>query len=358
MEDVTKTLVTLLVGGFGGGILVAIIIVLLIALNPEKFEIWVSLFFRILSHCGNLFRSVHKAYVKHDLQGRVNDFTKGLRKDAPFLAETRVKLEYVDTDVDRKSFLAEGQVIVRVRRSDPLDTNFVHAVYLFVAAVLLHKAKRYISPSHRKALDLYVTHKMINRAKPNVIDIILEEYLHPQLADTTSKVSALFDAFARLDDRGWFFHVFLQELYFLGQKVFEKRQDSQIISEVNGLISWLEKLADRKIGEEGDLDFEGQYCRFAVLIVGKRPKLAKPDIYVWHITNTLLPKNIETIYVAGRLEHQTILDGVCQAVCDTYEPHRSQKTRVTVNYGNDRRSLDQYLVILRLKGARVFQPSE
>ncbi len=102
--------------------------------HPEKAEKWVALSYLWGS---TIFRFAHRQYVKHDLQGRVNEFTRSLWKEAPFLAARRLRVELTDGQVDRVAFLNEDAVFLRLRRSDPADTNFVHGAYMFVATSLL-----------------------------------------------------------------------------------------------------------------------------------------------------------------------------------------------------------------------------
>ena len=119
-------------------------------------------------------------YVKYDLQGRINDFTKRVSRTAPYFENTRIVVEWTETQQNKRVFLDNDRVILRLRREDPDDLNFVHGAYWAVATCLLPKVKRYISPSQRKALDLFVTSKIIEQEKFHVIEHFLEHYLHPE----------------------------------------------------------------------------------------------------------------------------------------------------------------------------------
>jgi hypothetical protein len=306
-----------------------------------------------------LFRSAHKRYVKHDLQGRVNEFVKALSKDAPFLASNRIHVEWADGDITKKSFLENGQVILRLRRDDPQEANFVNGSYLFISTSLLFKTKRYISPSQREAVDLYVATKLFEREKASVVAQFLEQYLHPKLADPNSKTAKYFDQFAKIDGGGYFYPVLLQELDYLGDKAFGKRQDDRIIAEVNSLISFLEPIAARKVGTETDLDFVQQYCRFAIVIVGKPSKVTPSgDVYVDFIQKQLVPRKIETLYILGLLPNRSTIENICTALESIYETCRTRQSRVLLRYGDECVERQQYLAVLRIRGSSIFQPSD
>jgi len=346
------------ISGFLGGVSLAGGAIIYLLLHPEKIEIWSSLVWRVLSNLGSIFSFAHKRYVKYDMQGRVNRFARGLSKDAPYLASNKVRVEWVSDDVTKKSFLEDGEVILRLKRDDPDDMNFVHGAYLFVSTSLLFKVKRYISQSQRQAVDLYVATELIEQEKPSVVDHFLEEYLHPSLVDTKSKTARYFDSFAKIDEGGFFYPVFLQELDFLGDKVFGGRRDDEIIREVSLLIEFLEPIATRRIGDEGDLDFMQEYCSFAVVIVGRPGKMTSSgDVYINFIRKNLVPKKFETIYVLGLWENRSVIGNICKAFSKTYERCGTRRSKVVLRYGDESVEREQVLTVLRMKGVRVFQPS-
>jgi hypothetical protein len=268
-------------------------------------------------------------------------------------------VQWTERTLTKKGFFDNGQVILRLKRDDPQDTNFVHGVYWAVATGLLHKAKRYISKPQREAVDLYVTTKVIEREKPSVRGIFLDRYLHPKTKEPHSKLSGYFDDFVKIDEGGYFYPVFLQELDYLGEKVFGRRKDDKIIQEVNGLIQHLRTVAQRKIGEEGNLQFVGRYCRVAILIVGKRWNLTpEGDAYVNYVKGELLPQKIETLYVHGRHEHKDVIDGACTALSSAFYKCATRTYTAPLRYGDKEIPSKQYLVVLRRKGIGLIQPSE
>lgn len=357
-EELKNQILKQIVAWLGGLSTTGFILVYLL-INPEKIEILSSLLWRFLSKFGALFKFAHKQYVKLDIQSRVNEYARELSKEAPFLATTRTRVEWVGCEVTRDSFLEDNQVILRLRRDDSEDLNFVHGAYLFVSTGLLYQIKRYLSQSQRKAVDLYTTTNLIEREKPSVKGYFLDNYLHPELVDTNSKVARFFDTFAKIDNGGYFYPVLLQELDFLGQKVFGARKDDQIIIEVNALIEFLEPISLRQIGEERDLDFKQQYCRFAIMIVGRSYKLtSEGEVYINYVRKHLIPEKIETIYMLGLWQNRHIIKNICEALSDTYDECRTRRSKVVLKYGEKTIERDQFLIVLRMKGVKLFQPSD
>ncbi len=327
-------------------------------LNPEKFDKWQAIIWGWLSGFGRMFKGAHKKYIKHDLQGRVNDFTKRLGKTTPFLANNKVKVELVEGDVNRRSFLQNDQVFLRLRRDDPEELNFVHGAYMAVSTGLLHRVKRHISPSQKEAVDLYVTTKLLEQEKQSVVGLFVDNYLYPKTEGGNPKISELLDRFGIIDRSGLFYAVFLEELDFLGHKVFGKRRDQRVIAEVDALTSFLENMATRKIGEEGEMDFQGQNLSCAIGIVGKSWNLSPTgEVYVNYIRSQLVPRQAETIYLVGRWENKKVLNNIANEVSDIFENVRTRRQKVTVRYGDTERPLEQYMIVLRKRGISVLRPS-
>jgi hypothetical protein len=193
----------------------------------------------------------------------------------------------------------------------------------------------------------------------------LDEYLHPKTQKPGSKISQLLATFEKLDEAALFYQILLQELEFLGDKVFlgTKHKNAKIIAEVTKAIEFLERLATRNTGEDIPLDFNGEYCCFAMMIAGKKPKMtASGEVYVNRIRKHLMPNDIDTIYLVGEWPNKDIIDNVCTAVEDTFEKYKTHRSKVTLTRkeGDEERyeQREHYLAILRKKGVSVFRHSD
>jgi len=334
------------------------IVFFVLLLFPEKLETWSAMLWKLLAMLGGVFRSAHKKYVKHDLQGRVNDFVKKLSREVPALANERLRIDWVDVNTERKTFIDQGQVVLRLRRDDPTEHNFVHGAYLFISNALLRKTKRYLSPSQREALDLFVCAKLIAEERASAVGVFLDEYLHPRTEDRRSKVSLYVDDFSIIDRGRLFFPVLMQELTYLGEKIFGRRRDDLVHTEVNGLIDFLKPISTRRIGDENDLEFDGTYCRFGIVLVGRPSKLLNSiEPYVNYIRCQLVAKQAETIYIVARAENRKRIEEICVRFSDRYDCARGLCFTGELQYDDRRERVDQYLVVLRRKGVGLIQPS-
>ncbi|MCB1326512.1 MAG: hypothetical protein H7A21_06215 [Spirochaetales bacterium] len=346
----SSEIVTALISSFGvlaAGIIVCVVLLLY---APEKIEKWASLLAKWLSKIRVFSSAAHRRYVKFDLQGRLNEFLKRKARQNPFFAVDRVRLEYVEPDIDRQAFLQKDAVLVRIRRHDPRDLNFVFATHLWVSTALLHTIKRYLAPTQRESLDLYVTSKILEEQKPHIRGYFLDHYLHNRVAENT-KVRDYYSTYVHIDERGLFFAVYMQELEAIGSHVFGKPQSQAVAKEVKDMLEFLSRIADRELGEESDLEFNHKVSSFAIVIVGKKEKIEYSiEPYVTFIQNGLLPKGIVNIHLLGALQRKTLIDQISYRFTDQYDrvPGRIDKIRLRLASQNWREHT-QYSVLLRKK---------
>lgn len=335
-----------------------VLIVGILLFFPEKIEKWSALLWKGLHllHIG--IKSAHKTYVKHDLQGRVNDFVRRLKKHVPSLDSEKLRIEWVNQAATRESFIADGHIVLRLHRDDPYDYNFVHGAYLYISGSLLSKAKRYLAVTQKEALDLYVCSKVIEQEKPAIVGIFLDAYMHPKTKNKTSKITEYLDDFAIIDNAKLFFPIFMQELQYLGDKVFGRRQDEQIRTEVNDLILFLRPVATRKVGDENELRFAGAYCRFGIVIIGRKMILTQSiRPYVNYIQREIVDKNAETIYIIGAMINRSKMLMVCKVFDEKYEIAKEAADICPLNFHDHQEVSRTCFLILRKRALPIVRPS-
>ncbi len=330
---------------FGGWVLLFV----LMFLFPEKAQQWGAILARIAE---KLLRRGGKAAVAWDIQGRVNAFGKRLAKEAPEVAELGVKVEWIEGVDDSKTFMRSKRLVVRMRRADDQEKNFVHACMAVLTQGFLPKAKRYISPSQRDALDLFAARKLFEAERPRVIDSFFEEFYQRRALENET-VMELLDQFSIVDKVGLFFPVLAQELCFLGQKVFYGRKNEQIVAEVGQFIDFLERYADRKVGDmEVPLEFEGRYCRTGITIIALRFKRELGNItpYVRRL-GQLLQRGLEHLYFvgSGEPENRRFMEAIARAAEEEHglEIHSVKEFRAKIRFGDQRREVSNYMILMR-----------
>lgn len=282
-----------------------------ILLKPEIAEKWAALLGRLISRIPGLWRWGNRQYVEHDIQRRVNAFTKSLCEQGPFFAQEEVEIEWVDEHVDVPRLLAENKVVVRLGRDIHPDESFLRATSAFVQQSLLSRLKPAMSQSQATAFDLFVLRRILVAEKPGLLEVFDEEY-RPQFA-IDKEVTRYYEDFSLIEARGLFWDVTLQELVYLQQKVLGALDEPVLEGEIEDLVSFSRARAARPIGELVNCDHWQDPFRFSLVYVGQAKKIEDDGARVWveYIQNRLVPLNVESVYL---IAHRRNTDVVAEIV--------------------------------------------
>ncbi len=344
MDNIIEKIFLMLIGGT----IPVVAIIYLIIMNPEKIEIWISIIFKFFSSIFQNYVSFKKNYIKFDLQGRVNTFTKTLGDKVPSLSEYKLKLEWVNpSNIDRKSFLDGNNVILRLKKEDPRDENFVHGAYSFVSHCLLMPIKRHISEAQKISVDTYVTAELIKTEKPQIFNFFAEKYIHAYINNKDKK--KYFKNYQVINEHGYFFEVLLQEMDYIGRKVITNSSKNLLIKEYDEIIEFLSKTSNRCIGDDDtDLDYRGQYSNMLIIIIGKSQKINTPNVYLDFLTKETKKRNVETIYAVGAVENKKAIEDVFRQFNNEYDFYHSGVSDTMLNYKDGtNKKVKQYFCILR-----------
>ncbi len=303
-----------------GALSTVTIIVILVLIFPEKVELWQSILWGWVENIGFLYKRANKEKIKHGIQGRVASFARELGSSLPEFDPPNVKIQWVEQN-GRKAFIDSGTAVIRLRREEPNNENIVTACMVFVSQILLRKSGRHLSSTQRSAVELFVGYKMLESEKAEVFDTFIDKWLYPGIENNNIKTNEYFGRFHTIDEAELFLPVFLQELIYMGEKVFSRPRDDTIMKEVDGSLEFLEMHASRKLGEDVDRPyFSGEACCFAIMIIGRAYNVDDERYYVYtnHIQNILIPCDVETIYMIGPEKNASFMRDIAKMVNEDF----------------------------------------
>lgn len=277
------------------GFLTGGLIIVCLFKNPEKLKKSLSYLFIIPA---KFFVIARKIFITLDFEGRINDFIKGLESVIYGYEPVGIKIKWTTSKGAEQSFFDDNDLVIVVRDSGVKDKNFVNASMIAIAKTVLLKTKRYLSGLQAESVDLFIGKKLFEKEKPQVMDYFFAEFFDKRVTGQ-SAIEELVNRYHIIDRAGLFFPIFIQELNFLGEKVFYRSKKEEIIKEVNELVEFLKLYAEREIGTtETSLIHQGRYCRCAIVIIGKYFNISegKIDMYREYIKK-LLAQKIENFYI-------------------------------------------------------------
>jgi len=346
-EKLVETVLEIVKQGSWAGVI--IVVVFIVLYYPEKVEKWSSLLWRLIYWA---VKKGGKKIVAHDIQGRVNEYAKSLGREIKNYQTVGIKIEWVKKNEKQADFFRENRLVIRMRHHEDQNKNLVYAAMVLISKSFLAKAKKYLSPTQKESIDLYVGKKLFEKEKPQVVEEFFDKYFSPK-AFSNDKIIELLEKYNIIDKVGLFYAVLAQELAFLGEKVFFQLRRQEVIAEVANFVRFLENHAQREVGQEDTKqDFEGKYLRCVILIVAKRAKRGIKHIppYIRYIEK-LVANKFENIYLLGSADgvNKSFIDRISDVVETRfkYEKYRSKKYKASIKMLGQRKEVRSYLVLLR-----------
>lgn len=322
--------------------------------NPEKFEKLIALLAKFFNYITNRF---DKTYIKYDLQGKINSYVKRVAKKVKHLNVNKVNIKWVDiANINSESYIRDGELIIRLHKSNNQNKNIVNASMAFISKAFLNKAKSYISKHQRESLDLYACYDLLKGEKADILDQFVQDFMKEKMDN--DKIAELFEKYEDINKAGIFYPILVQELTFLGEKVFNRKRDkSTIYQEVRQLVYYLNNYANRKFREDVINDFTGAYCKFAIRIIGKQYKVSAMGEKGYINNIRKIDTRNETLYLVGNIENKNFIKTVFEKCKDLINysilTEESYSAIIKDREGGDY-NVKNYLLILRNNKIQVY----
>ena len=338
--------------GFGGtfisGAVFATVIILYVFKHPEKFEKWLAIIAHIVS---KVWKGASYFAIKHDLQSKINSFVGNinLNTTANFPG---VSIKWSGKD-NEELIWEEGKIVLVMRDRNNQSKNFVHAAYFFTSEVLLRKSKTHLSKTQKLSIDLFATQKILEKESANLVEQFMKDYFSPEV-EKSDDLRNFIKQYISVDKVGIFFPILVQELSYLGNKIFLDKPNAEVIEEVKSLISFLETFSKRNVGDTQTQDtFTGKYMRSAIKIVASKNARERGDV-VPHKerVSECLKNGFENVYMigSGGFLNKRFMNKVLEAVKNDHPETENVKTysfKGLIYQSGTPKKVDTYLIHLR-----------
>lgn len=339
---------------------VPVLLLVYVLVFPEKAEKVSVLIWQVIY---SIFKKGSKKIIAHDIQSRINDFSKKLYRKHDIFTNSGIKIEWISEKDKPDEFFKKNKLIIRMRHHANQNNNFVSAAMLFITKSFLIRGKKYLTPTQKESFDLFMAKRLFQEQKPRVEDLFYEIYF-TQKTESNTKLMELMNKYELIDKVGLFFPVLIQELQFLGGKTFYHANKQMIANEVRAFIDFLKKHAEREVGDDSiPTLFDGAYCRCGIVIIAKQEMRESGNIdpYLRYI-NKLVKKKLDNIYLIGSASHdnKVFIDRISNEIADkfSYHKHRSRSYKARIKVRGVRKTVDTYLVHYRSQESIRFYDKE
>lgn len=338
--------------GFGGafisGGLFSAAIILYVYKHPETFERWLVIIARIVA---KVWKGASYFAIKHDLQSKINSFVSNinLNSSANFPG---ISIKWSGKDKEELIW-EDGKIVLVMRDRNNQSKNLVHAAYFFTSEVLLRKSKNHLSKTQKLSIDLFATQKILEMESSTLVEQFMKDYFSPEV-ERSDDLRNFIKQYVSVDKVGLFFPILVQELAYLGNKIFLDKPNTEVIKEVKSLISFLEDFSKRNVGDMQVADtFTGKYMRSAIKIVASRSVREKGDVASHkERVSECFRNGFENIYMIGSGEfmNKMFMNKVLRAIIKDHPEAESVKKysfRGMIYKNGISKNVDTYLIHLR-----------
>lgn len=248
---------------FAGGSGTTLLVVLFLLIKyPDHVQKWVGMLSRAFNY---IFKTTEYFSTRWEIEGKLNSFAGNLETDGG-VPYNRIKLQWTARKEDEEIAFEDGETIIVMRDKNHRNKNFVHAAYFYTSEILLKNTKRKLAKHLKTSIDLFATKKIIQKENKSALDQFVKDFLIPNV-DQQEKIKDYIEKFQKIDNLCLFFCVLVQELTYLGSKVYLSTQTEEIVKEVEGLIQFLVTWSEREIGQKIQEEFVGQYTKCSIKVV-------------------------------------------------------------------------------------------
>lgn len=278
------------------GILLFVLVVLF--LNPDKVQIWGSLFLKGLGGINGYFA---RRIISGRIQGLVNQFAKRFDKESTGIMPCSLKIKWV-REVDRDALIQEeGVVLVRLgHHHDELQKALALAMLTFCSKSLIADSRPYLTNKLVRSIDFVTTKRMLHGSKNRgSLDYFLNNIMKAEIEEDDS-LREKCQIMETLDEMGYFSRMLLREYQELGRKMYPQTPNGSTAVESEDFLNFLEEIATKPSEEDVELDFKGNRIQTAVMLVARPEKIAKVGFEPYlHRLEKHQKNRLETAYICG-----------------------------------------------------------
>lgn len=261
-----NNLIAYLIVSFLGGAGIIILLLLWIVHNIDKYERLLSYLFRGLSFLNKKWKYSRAAT---DLQASINLASREINEQGTNILPHAMKVEFLQKAHEVETFMRKGEIIVTLGRSKDRERDLMVSALAYVKKDLIPNTRAYIDDTMMKATDYTVTKDiLISTKRDAAVSLFLQSCLEPEFkAIPTLKDDCL--RLEKINKIGFFYHIFLTQLIFYGEKLFPTVPTAAAKNEIRVFAKFLQDIAMRERGEEVNLDFIKTRMRVKVMLIAR-----------------------------------------------------------------------------------------
>jgi len=310
-----------------GGIAIYIFV-----LKPEKGDNLISFLSKWFS---KLSKTAEKTATARWVQGKVNSFINSINSEVENLLPYTLKIKWMSENIDKRSFIKNGKVVVMLKYHKNQDENLALATLFYIKEAVIPEARPHIHFKLGEAIDLMMTKKALYSfaESRSSFNYFLNEILRPK-TETDLEIKEFCSVIDKLEERGLFTRVLLRELKELGYKRAGITEAGETVYETSEFTKFLNEIAQKEQGQDVPLTFNKTYIKIAIILV------ARPETEIWGTEPFIkriqekIKQRINVIYIFARgknIELARKISKKCYEMPELSQIHKGENFPTWIN---------------------------
>ncbi|MHB1154648.1 MAG: hypothetical protein ACYCWE_09055 [Eubacteriales bacterium] len=269
------------------------------------------------------------------LNNAVSPILMLLKKAYPSIKKTfapySLKTHWVDDDID--SLLKDSRAVLYVNDTNDVLKQTVSLVYTMMEKGFSETVKNNMSDCSRRAIEAFITQKVLQNNTAYIYDHIFYEYLPEELRKSRS-AAMTFENLKRLDKQGLYIPILLGELERYCGAYYPYTYNSDIVNIIREFIKFVYILAKKTAGETVPSSFFRGELRIRIIILFNGSAETSIDNIIFHIKDDIA-NYINTVYVIATGSRVEIAESAANKIYKRYEGYFSEPKKISyTRYGN------------------------
>lgn len=282
-----------LVSALGASTMTTIGIIIYLLLNLDKAESLGAKFAKIFSY---VTMRAERHAIAADIQSKIRRY----RKDNAVgeIMKHGIKFKWVTDKSDLSSYIKDDNVVVLMSLHKNEAENFFNAIVQYTRLAVLPGVQNDIPSKTLTPIMLLMQDKIIREQRPEALPMFRDSIL-PTAIKENPTIESTMDKLTQVDKRGWFIPIYLNELQYVGSRLYELNDDKKD-KILNDFLDFLINIIKYSPTSKPALSFKNQIFGLDILLVAKWWKAESDNVGAYtHQAKQAMLKELDSIYVVG-----------------------------------------------------------
>jgi len=248
-----------------------IIVFIRILLDEDKSALWRGKFYRAV-YWASKKREHEKKYISNDIKGRLNLARKELHFGKSILPEA-IDIEWIEGAEGQTYNIKDGEYFIKLDPANEQNKNIITLATSIVRKTTLSGVRSLLEEELEVVIDMNLIKELLAKIKNRDVMDWFFSNVYDNSAKKNDKGKEWNHKITIINEKGLFLRILLLELDDFSFRIHGKEIRPYMIGEVEGLIEFLYRIANKQYGQDVPLDYTCAIMRLGVILIADTSKI-------------------------------------------------------------------------------------